>query len=143
MSDSFTQSVWCVVPVYNNPETVVDVVRRCCGQISNVLVIDDGSTQPIEELLGDTPATVLRHEQNRGKGEALRTALRYVKEQGGEWMIALDDGDSFGPANIFSLPYLIQDGLAKPKSVITNVKTKEKMTSIQETLQKELGMPKQ
>ena len=77
MKTSFLQSIWCVVPVHNNPDTVADVVRRCCEQVPNVLVIDDGSEQPVAELLGDTPAVVLRHDENRGKGEALRTALEY------------------------------------------------------------------
>lgn len=100
MSDSFLQSAWCVVPVYNNPQTVADVVRRCCGQVPNVLVVDDGSDRPVQELLGDSPATVLRYERNQGKGEALRTALKYIVEQRGAWMITLDGDGQHDPADI-------------------------------------------
>lgn len=100
MSESFIQSVWCVVPVYNNPATVADVIRRCCDQVPNVLVIDDGSDQPVEDLLGNLPATVLRHDVNRGKGEALLTALHHIEEQGGAWMIALDGDGQHNPEDI-------------------------------------------
>jgi glycosyltransferase involved in cell wall biosynthesis len=100
MTDPSLQSVWCVVPVYNNPATVADVVRRCCDQLPNVLVVDDGSDQPVKELLGNLPATVLRHESNRGKGEALMTALRYVEEQGGEWMVVLDGDGQHLPEDL-------------------------------------------
>jgi len=100
MSEDFLQSVWCVVPVYNNPETVADVVRRCCAVVPNVLVIDDGSDKPVKDLLGDSPATVIRHETNRGKGEALLTALRQVREQGGAWMITLDADGQHHPEDL-------------------------------------------
>jgi len=100
MSDSFLQSVWCVVPVYNNPATVTDVVRRCCEQLPNVLVVDDGSDQPVEKLLADLPVTVLRNEENRGKGKALLTALRYIEKQGGAWMVAIDADGQHDPADL-------------------------------------------
>jgi len=107
MTENFLQSIWCVVPVYNNSDTVADVadtvadvVRRCCEQVPNILVIDDGSEQPVADILGDTPATVLRHDENRGKGEALRTALEYINEQGGEWMVTLDADGQHRPEDI-------------------------------------------
>jgi glycosyltransferase involved in cell wall biosynthesis len=98
--DPILQSVWCVVPVYNNPDTVADVVRRCCEQLPNVLVVDDGSDRPVKELLAGLPATVLRHDRNRGKGAALRTALDYIQEQRGAWMITLDADGQHDPADI-------------------------------------------
>jgi len=55
MSDLFLQSVWCAVPVYNNPATVADVVRRCCSAVPNVVVVDDGSDECVQELLKDLP----------------------------------------------------------------------------------------
>ncbi len=100
MSDFSPESVWCAVPVYNNPATVADVVRRCCEQVPHVVVVDDGSDRPAAELLGGLPVTVLRHEQNRGKGEALLTALRHIREQGGAWMIALDADGQHHPEDI-------------------------------------------
>lgn len=100
MIEDFSQSIWCVVPVYNNQATVADVVRRCCAVVPNVLVIDDGSDVPVKNLLGDSPATVLRHEQNQGKGAALLTALRYIQEQGGAWMITLDADGQHHPEDL-------------------------------------------
>ncbi len=100
MLDPFLQSIWCVVPVFNNPGTVADVVRRCCEQVPNVLVIDDGSDECVKKMLEGLPATVLRHEQNKGKGEALLTALRYIEARGGEWMITLDADGQHHPEDI-------------------------------------------
>jgi len=110
MSDFFLQFVWCAVPVYNNPATVLDVVRRCCEQVPNVVVVDDGSDIPVQELLKDLPVTVLRHEQNRGKGEAMLTALRYIAKQGGAWMITLDADGQHDPADIENFLPAMQAG---------------------------------
>jgi len=115
MTENFLQSIWCVVPAYNNPGTVTDVVRRCCAVVPNVLVIDDGSDEPVQDLLGDSPATVLRHEQNRGKGAALLTALRHIQEQGGAWMIALDADGQHHPEDI---PHFFQTLEESPASVV-------------------------
>jgi len=109
MSDLFLQSVWCAVPVYNNPATIADVVRRCCEQLPHVVVIDDGSDEPVQGLLTGLPVTVLRHETNRGKGEALLTALRHIAEQGGEWMLALDADGQHDPADIQTFLPLLQE----------------------------------
>lgn len=100
MAEKFLQSVWCAVPVYNNPETVADVVRRCCEQVAHVVVIDDGSDRPVEDLPAGLPVTVLRHETNRGKGAALLTALRYIHVHDGAWMIALDADGQHNPEDI-------------------------------------------
>jgi adenylosuccinate synthase len=49
-------------------------------------VVDDGSADTdVPSLFQGTDIVVLRHAHNLGKGEALRTGLRHVREQGGEF----------------------------------------------------------
>ncbi|MFH1260150.1 MAG: DUF2062 domain-containing protein [Elusimicrobiota bacterium] len=88
---------WCVIPVFNNRETVRDVVVSSIAYIRNVLVIDDGSSDvDLAGLLADLPVTVIRHPVNRGKGKAILTALRYIQKQGGRFMITIDaDGQHY------------------------------------------------
>ena len=54
------------------------------AQLGQLVVVDDGSGPdyaPIFALAAQIPGcTVLRHEQNRGKGDALKTGLRYFQE---------------------------------------------------------------
>ncbi len=111
--DLSCQCIWCAVPVYNNPDTVADVVRRCCEQVPHVVVVDDGSDRPVQDLLDDLPVTVLRHETNRGKGAALLTALRYIHVHDGDWMISLDADGQHNPEDIQTfLPHLQADPAA-------------------------------
>ncbi|HXC92380.1 MAG TPA: DUF2062 domain-containing protein [Geobacteraceae bacterium] len=93
--------LWAVLPVYNNRGTLRQVVSECCELLENVVVVDDGSTDvDVSVLLGDLDVTVLVHESNRGKGEAILTASRYIEEQGGVYMVTVDTDGQHIPADI-------------------------------------------
>jgi glycosyltransferase involved in cell wall biosynthesis len=70
--------------VYNERNTVVEVLRRMRavelpdGIEREIIVIDDGSrdgTRDVLRQLGDSTVRILVHEENRGKGAAVRTGL--------------------------------------------------------------------
>ncbi len=106
-----TDQVWCVVPVFNNKKTVKDVAMGCKELLRNVIVVDDGSTDTnITELFTDSDIVVLQHKTNQGKGRAILTALSYISERGGKFMITIDaDGQHF-PRDIKKfLPLLEKD----------------------------------
>jgi uncharacterized protein (DUF2062 family) len=85
-----------VIPVYNQPERLREVVCRCLEAGPRVLVVDDGSEREVAPGLADLPVEVLRHAANRGKGAALRTAARHLQGQGVTHMITLDaDGQHY------------------------------------------------
>ncbi|MBE0417864.1 MAG: glycosyltransferase family 2 protein [Coriobacteriia bacterium] len=71
-----------LVPVYNERDTVLDVLDavRSTRLASEIVVVDDGSTDGTRALLKDledkSVVRVLFHEQNAGKGAALRTAMQ-------------------------------------------------------------------
>ena len=93
--------VWGVIPVFNHQATVAAVARACRAELPHVLVVDDGSTDAdVAALFQGTDIVVVTHPRNRGKGCALRTALRYVREQGGEFMITVDADGQHDPRDI-------------------------------------------
>jgi len=73
------------------------VVRRCREQISDIVVVDDGSSDAdLRQLLKPLDVTVIRHAANLGKGVALMTAFEYAAQRGGQYMVTLDgDGQHF------------------------------------------------
>ena len=98
---SITDSIWCVIPVYNNSATVKDVVLGCSSILKNVLVVDDGSTDAdVSMLLEGLDVVVLKHGKNQGKGRAILTAAEYVDFHGGEYMITIDGDGQHNPADL-------------------------------------------
>ncbi len=85
-----------VIPVYNNATTIADVVTRARLLLPDVLVVDDGSTDASAANAKTAGARVVAHTHNRGKGEALRTALALAHAEGFEQVLTLDgDGQHF------------------------------------------------
>ncbi len=102
--------VWCVIPVYNNASTVVDVVRRCRRQIDNILLVDDGSSDiDIKEEFIDSDIHIVRHETNRGKGAAIISALDFLSKHDAAYMITVDADGQHYPEDIPSFFPLIAD----------------------------------
>lgn len=102
--------IWCVIPVFNNKDTVKRIALECRSYLSRVVVVDDGSTDAdICALLADTGITVLKHEKNRGKGEAILTALKYIGAQGGRFMITIDADGQHYPRDLERFIPLLQD----------------------------------
>ena len=84
-------SIWCVIPVFNNKETIRSVALDCRRILPNVLVVDDGSKDAdLKALFSDTDISVVCHTVNQGKGKALLTALNYVNKKNARYMIAID-----------------------------------------------------
>ncbi len=95
------KKIWCVIPVYNNAGTVLDVVSRCLRQMENVLIVDDGSSDlNLTEACSGLPVTVIRHTENRGKGAAILTALKFIKDLDADYMITIDADGQHYPEDI-------------------------------------------
>lgn len=74
-----------IVPVYDERNTVVEIVRRMRAVDLpvdlEIVVVDDGSTDGTRDVLrqlADSTVRVVLHERNQGKGAAIRTGLEKV-----------------------------------------------------------------
>lgn len=104
------ERIWCVIPVYNNRETVKDVVVLCLSILRNVVVVDDGSTDTdVKTLLAGLDAVVLRHDGNMGKGQAILTASKYIEKNGGLYMVTIDADGQHYPEEIGKFIPLISE----------------------------------
>ena len=92
-----------IVPVYNERNTLVEVVRRMRavelpdGIETEIIVVDDGSTDGTRDVLkqlGDSTVRVVTHADNRGKGAAVRTGIEHVS---GEYVLIQDADLEYDP----------------------------------------------
>ncbi len=104
-----------LIPVYNEARTIDEVLRQVAAVPveKEILVVDDGSTDGTREILKDWDGRcgvrVIRHDQNRGKGQALATALA---EAIGEVLIIQDADLEYDPADYPAMLRPIESGRA-------------------------------
>jgi len=85
-----TDSVWVVIPAYNEGEVIGEVIRGLRCAWPRVVVIDDCSADATGAAAQAAGAVVLRHPVNLGQGAALQTGLRYALAQGAEAIVTFD-----------------------------------------------------
>lgn len=81
-----------IVPAYKPTADMIPMLERFSGETDFFpVVVDDGSGEAFHEIFSSIPkgTTLLRHEVNRGKGAALKTAMRHVLENMPECRIAV------------------------------------------------------
>lgn len=104
-----------VVPVYNEKDTIEEIVRRIRAVPipKEIIIVDDGSTDGTQEVLAalrDQPdVRVLIHTHNQGKGAALRTGFQHVT---GDIVIVQDADLEYDPAEYPQLIQPIVQGVA-------------------------------
>lgn len=102
---SITVSV--VIPAYNEAQYIYDTVQAVqkIPEVTEVLVVDDASTDQTAQLAEQAGARVIRLVQNSGKGGAL---TRGVKQAQGDILLLLDGdlGKTAGDGRQLLLPLL-------------------------------------
>jgi glycosyltransferase involved in cell wall biosynthesis len=106
-----------LVPAYNEERTIEGVLRRAAAVEldSELIVVDDGSTdgtvaavERVRPELGER-LRLLRHDRNRGKGAAVRTA---IAASSGEFVVIQDADLEYDPRDIPRLVGPLVEGVA-------------------------------
>ncbi|MCB0280008.1 MAG: glycosyltransferase family 2 protein [Calditrichaeota bacterium] len=95
-----------LIPAYNEEKTISSLIEKVKSiNISKeIIIVDDGSTDNTRHLLAeyhnDESVRVILHEQNHGKGRAIRTAITYAS---GDLSIIQDADLEYDPNDYFRL----------------------------------------
>jgi glycosyltransferase involved in cell wall biosynthesis len=89
------------IPVYNEAAHLQSVLTEVRKYASDVLVVDDGSTDRTPELLRQISGVrTIRHPRNLGYGAGLRTAFQTTLAEGYDGVVTLDCDGQHEPARI-------------------------------------------
>ncbi|TWU30556.1 glycosyltransferase family 2 protein [Novipirellula artificiosorum] len=89
------------IPVYNEVNTVSEILDQVTKYADEVLVIDDGSTDGTTDVLrARSDVRVIHHGENQGYGAALKSAFEYTIDEGFDGVVTLDCDGQHQPKRI-------------------------------------------
>ncbi|WP_026803004.1 glycosyltransferase family 2 protein [Aliarcobacter lanthieri] len=102
------KNIIAVVPTLNNDSTIQKVVDDILYYGFKVIVIDDGYTNPVSNILQESENLfIIRHETNKGKGKAILSGAKKAKELGYEYFVSLDGDGQHLASEIEKLKFTI------------------------------------
>ncbi len=110
MSESPRPKIIVGMPAYNEGKYVGSLVLQARQYVETVVVVDDGSTDHTSKVAELAGAKVVRHGENRGYGNAIRSILAEAKKQNADILVTLDADSQHNPEEIPSLIKAVSEG---------------------------------
>ncbi|HMF47138.1 MAG TPA: glycosyltransferase family 2 protein [Candidatus Saccharimonadales bacterium] len=110
-----------VIPIYNHDRAIGAVVDGVLAQKLPCVLVDDGSgsacASVLDALAVATPKkiTLLRHSNNRGKGAAVLSGVRYAAQCGYSHAVQID---ADGQHRVADIQRFVEQAAAQPQAVI-------------------------
>lgn len=102
-----------IMPVYNEHETLEEIVRQvlATGLVHEIIMVDDGSTDGSRDIMRQWEThdvvRVIYHEENKGKGTAVRTGFQAAT---GDVFLIQDADLEYDPRDYPTLLQPIEEG---------------------------------
>jgi glycosyltransferase involved in cell wall biosynthesis len=88
---STNNSIYVIIPVYNEGKVIREVVANVLKFFPNVVCVDDGSKDNSSSEISKTKARLVKHPLNLGQGGALQTGLEFaLLDPQAEYFITFD-----------------------------------------------------
>lgn len=73
--------VTIIIPSYNPTKKLIKLVSALQKDFNDILIVDDGSTNETKKIYEElSNVKIIYHDVNKGKGEALKTAIKNLKD---------------------------------------------------------------
>lgn len=110
------QGICLLIPTYNNATTLREVLKKCMALTTDIIVVNDGSTDHTADILADYPfLKTLHFKENQGKGAALKAGFRLALRLGFSYALTLDSDGQHDPVDIRAFSELLE---AQPGAMV-------------------------
>ncbi len=88
------------IPAYNEEKYIAKVIVETKKYVDKIIVCDDGSRDLTAEIARELGAIVVKHQENKGYGAALRTLFKKALELNPDIIVTLDADGQHNPKEI-------------------------------------------
>jgi len=88
------------IPAFNEEKTIAKIVARAMKHVDRVVVVDDGSTDDTALIAASLGAHVVRHDENKGYGSAIRSCFSAARDLAADVLVTLDADGQHDPEQI-------------------------------------------
>lgn len=108
---SMANRILTALPVYNEESHVAEVLTEVAQYVTDVLVVDDGSTDRTAEILRQdfSHLHIQQHSVNKGYGAALQTAFRFALQNDYDVLVTMDCDGQHQPHYLQQIASLVND----------------------------------
>ena len=91
------------IPAFNEEGAIGKLVRKTLSYVDSVVVCDDGSSDNTAKEAENSGAHVIVHNENRGKGSALKSLFEHARHSSADIIVTIDGDGQFLPEEIKKL----------------------------------------
>ncbi len=98
-------SRFVIIPAYNEEKNIEEVLKAVNELSVKPIVVDDGSNDNTFKICNNNGAIAIRHETNKGKGEAVKSGIEYLLENHPEFthLVLMDADMQYHPKEILKI----------------------------------------
>ena len=114
---------YLVIPAYQPDFNLLTLIEKIHDKSDfSIIVIDDGSSPECQEIFAraENYGTVLRHQVNQGKGQALKTAFEYIQSLKKPGTVVTADAD--GQHRIWDIFRTLTESNENPDTLVLGVR---------------------
>ena len=98
-----SSKIFIVVPVFNEATVIEQTLRDLSTLPYNIIIVDDGSSDEIKNIVRNYPVIFIGHAVNLGQGAALQTGMELAKKMNAEIVVHFDADGQHAAADINKL----------------------------------------
>ena len=98
-----------IIPLYNESKVIEEVVNGILKHFTNIVIINDGSTDESLDIISKLDVKVINHPFNMGQGAAIQTGIDYCIGKNFDYIVTFDGDGQHCPLDVIEMIEVINN----------------------------------